>query len=203
LPTYEIAHFPVTVAEYACFVRSGQLEPKRVLLDGPSWKAQLQQLDHPVVNVSWDDAQSYAKWLSLMTGVTWRLPTEGEWEKAARGTDGRIYPWGDEFEQWRCNTSGSGKKTTTPVGTYPGGASPYGVQDMAGNGWEWTSSLYKPYPYKEADGRNDLKSNGSRVLRGGSWGVDARGARAASRAHPLVISLGNGGFRVVRVASSS
>lgn len=206
LPVYEISRFPVTVAEYACFVRAGQREPQQPTFQNSvvDWPTQLQRLDHPVVCESWNDARSYAGWLSYVTDQPWRLPTEAEWEKAARGTDGRLYPWSDGFEQWRCNTLESGKNTTTPVGTYPAGASPSGAQDMAGNVWEWTSSLYKSYPHKKADGREDQNSTDKRVLRGGSWSYVTGDARAAYRFNCLSDYF-NGviGFRVVRAVPSS
>ena len=145
-----------------------------------------------MVCVSWQDATAYIAWLIKTTGQRgWRLPTEAEWEKAARWDpqrqDSRIYPWGDSFDKDRCNTSESGIGTTSPVGSYPAsdarrsGASPFGVEEMAGNVWEWTSSLYKPYPYTRNDGREDSKSTENRTLRGGSWGNGASFARAACR----------------------
>ena len=165
LPAFEIARFPVTVAEYAYFVRTGQHEPGQ-------WQVQLGKLDHPVVCVSWYDAVAYATWLAECTGQSWRLATEAEWEKAARGTDGRIFPWGDTFDKARCNTKESGVKTTTPVGNYSNGASPYGAQDMAGNVWEWTSSRFLPYPDKIPIEREDTdfyrNMSEYQVARGGS-----------------------------------
>jgi formylglycine-generating enzyme required for sulfatase activity len=143
---FQIGRYPVTVAEYACFVRAGHAAPQRGTYRPITWDDQLKRLDHPVVCVTWHDAVAYAAWLAKLTGQSWRLPTEAEWEKAARGTDGRIYPWGDAFDKARCNVSESGIGTTTPVGSYPNGASPYGAQDMAGSVWEWASSLFKPYP---------------------------------------------------------
>ena len=177
LPTFQLAKCPLTVAEYACFVRSGHAEPKSQY-NSLTWKQQLDgRLDHPVVNVSWNDVVAYANWLKQQTGQSWRLPTEAEWEKAARGTDGRIYPWGDVFDKGRCNTSEGGKGTTTPVGSYASGDSPYGALDMAGNVWEWTSSLFKSYPYTSIDDRENVNSTDNRVLRGGSWYNYSGGAR--------------------------
>jgi formylglycine-generating enzyme required for sulfatase activity len=139
--------------------------------------------NHPVGGVSWDDAVAYTAWLADLTGDPWRLPTEAEWEKAARGTDGRIYPWGDKFDKKRCTTSESGKGTTTPVGSHPSGASPYGVLDMAGNVWEWTSSRFIPYPYSASEALDALHGGVAPVLRGGSWYYIARFARAACRSY--------------------
>jgi toxoflavin biosynthesis protein ToxD len=206
LPAFQIGRFPVTVAEYACFVRAGQREPQRAEFEGEAmdWQTQLQRLDHPVVCVTWNDAREYTSWLSYVTGQPWRLPTEAEWEKAARGTDGRIYPWGDAFEQWRCNTSGSGKNSTTPVGAYPGGASPCGALDMAGNVGEWTSSLYMRYPYSVGDGREVVNSPSDRTIRSCGWSATGTQARSAHRfpSKPDNVWVSTG-FRLARVVSSS
>jgi formylglycine-generating enzyme required for sulfatase activity len=176
LPAFDITSFPVTVAEFACFVRAGQNEPG-------GWYTQMFKLDHPVVWVTWHDAEDYAAWLAGCTGGNWRLPTEAEWEKAARGTDGRIYPWGDAFDRERCNTDEAGIHGTAPVGSYPSGASSYGVQDMAGNVWDWTSSWKSSYPYT-ASGVPEVENSAlNRVQRGGAYFTGgpygARFARAA------------------------
>jgi formylglycine-generating enzyme required for sulfatase activity len=179
---FQIMKYPVTVAEYACAVRAGAVdEPKPDEFLGITWQKQLNRLDHPVVCVSWHDAIAFAAWLAKITGEPWRLPTEVEWEKAARGTDGRIYPWGDQWDKSLANSSESMKGGTTPVGMYPNGASLYGLQDIAGNVWEWLSSVYKPTPYNLNDERENLNSTENRVLRGGSWSSDPRGLRAARR----------------------
>ena len=203
LPAYQIGRFPVTVAEYACFVASGHAEPQKGAY-GVDWRAQLTRLDHPVTCVTWRDAAAYAAWLASLTEMPWRLPTEAEWEKAARWDPqrsvARLYPWGDQFDKSRCNTKESGKGATTPVYAYvnAGGASPCGALDMAGNVWEWTSSLYKPYPYSQNDGREEENSTENRVLRGGSWLDVARGARAAFRGNFRWVGfLGSYGFRLV------
>jgi formylglycine-generating enzyme required for sulfatase activity len=212
LAAYQIARFPVTVAEYACCVRADHAKLVNVLpwmrFSRPTRRQHRGRMDHPVVSVSWRDTVAYAAWLAKTTSQPWRLATEAEWEKAARWDPAtrhaRIYPWGDSFEQWRCNTHGSGKDTTTPVGTYATGASPFGAQDMAGNVWEWTSTLYRPYPYNPTDGREDIDSTVSRVLRGGSWNDGPQVARAAFRAYDNPDLLyGFIGFRVVRAVPGS
>ncbi|MGZ6391399.1 MAG: SUMF1/EgtB/PvdO family nonheme iron enzyme, partial [Ktedonobacterales bacterium] len=189
LTAYQIARYPVTVAEYACFVRTGQRQPN-------DWQQQLGKLDHPVVNVSWYDAVAYASWLTERTGHPWRLPTEIEWEKAARGADGRVYPWGDAWDPSRANTREGERRGTTPIDAYVSGASPFGVQDLSGNVWEWTSSLYEPYPYTAGNGRDLPTPTALCVLRGGSWGSSSVGARAAFRLdrRPDVLN-GDLGFR--------
>jgi formylglycine-generating enzyme required for sulfatase activity len=178
LPAFEIGKYPVTSREYQAFVRGAGYRPPEGW-DGDEYPAG--KGDHPVVNVSWQDAVAYCRWLSEQTKRSFRLPTEAEWEKAARGTDGRQYPWGNEFDSSRCNTSEGQSRGTTPVGQYPTGASPYGALDMAGNVWEWCSSLHKPYPYDPGDGRENPEEGGVRVLRGGSWDVRQISARCAYR----------------------
>lgn len=136
------------------------------------------------MNVSWPVALQYCGWLEqtireskassdfkALLGDDWhvRLPSEAEWEKAARGTDGRTYPWGEGLEPDRANYEAAKVGTTIPVGSFPRGASPYGVLDMSGNVWEWTRSLSRPYPYELSDGREDLDVEGNRVVRGGSF----------------------------------
>ena len=178
---FAIGQHPVTVAEYACAVRANVVrEPPKGYPD-VDWAKQLTHPDHPVVCVSWKDVMTYSNWLAKLTGQPWRLPSEAEWEKAARGEDGRIYPWGDAFEKSRCNTRESGIGTTSAVGIYPTGESPYRAQDMAGNVWEWTSSLYQSYPYRKNDGREKPDPTENRVLRGGSWGSIPRGASVSDR----------------------
>jgi formylglycine-generating enzyme required for sulfatase activity len=166
LPDYYMARTPVTNAQYAAFVQVTYHRQPKGWEHGkpPSGKE-----DHPVVWVSWHDAIAYCRWLSEVTGRPYRLPSEAQWEKGARGTDGRIYPWGNRWDAEQCNTKESGKEGTTPVGAYPQGASPYELLDMAGNVFEWTRSVHKSYPYDPDDGREDLEAEGARVLRGGSW----------------------------------
>jgi len=141
--------------------------------------------NHPVVLVSYKDANAYVQWLSKTTNETWRLPTEEEWEKAARGSNGNTYPWGNTFNPARLNSHDLGPFDTLPVGTFPQGDSPYGLSDTAGQVFEWTSSTYTKDRY---------------VVKGGSWddkgcGIcrpAARHARQADLKHILI------GFRIVK-----
>jgi iron(II)-dependent oxidoreductase len=173
LDAYYIDETPVTNEEYQKFVLAtghrvpyGWDETWRTFPTGKN--------KHPVVNVSWDDANAYARWAGG------RLPTEAEWEKAARGTDGRRYPWGNEFDETRCNLGGG----TTPVGEYSArGNSPYGVKDMAGNVWEWCADWYNENYYGNSPTQNPKgpASGDSHVLRGGAWNHYQVIARCAFR----------------------
>jgi formylglycine-generating enzyme required for sulfatase activity len=142
---------------------------------------------------------AYCEWLSDEDGENYRLPTEAEWEKAARGINARLYPWGNEFELSRCNTQASNLKRTVPVDEYdPDGESRYGCSDMAGNASEWTMSEYKPYPYDGKDGRNDIEGEKLRVIRGGSWYKPKLRARVAARGmNDPFFSDNDVGFRYV------
>ena len=161
LPEYQIGKLPVTNAEFTEFVEAGGYHEKRWWTEAgwkgkehdicprPIWwdDARFNKPNHPVMGVSWFASLAYCNWQAAETGQSYRLPSEAEWEKAARGTDGRRYPWGEEFEPERLNSfeGDQAVRSPTPVGIYPTGASPYGCLDMAGNVWEWTSSLLEWY----------------------------------------------------------
>jgi len=183
LPFYQIALTPVTNAQYAIYVRdSGAKAPEH--WHGGNIPRKLE--DHPVMNVSWDDALSYCKWLSTKINRPVSLPSEAEWEKAARGDrDRRAWPWGKNWEELHCNSSELGLGETTPVGLFLNGVSPYGVLDMSGDVWEWTRTIWDErfrYPYQPSGGREDLKTKTTpRVLRGGSFILYSEFARCAFR----------------------
>ncbi len=148
---FEIAQTPVTNAQYAIFQQATSVHVPI------TWGNQIPPShlsNHPVVDLNWYEAQAFCRWLGEQMEQHFRLPTEAEWEKAARGVDGRAFPWGNEFDPARCNVKEGGRGITTPIDAHPNGASPYGLLDMAGNVWEWTQSLQAPYPYNEVDGRN-------------------------------------------------
>jgi formylglycine-generating enzyme required for sulfatase activity len=194
LPAYKIGKYPVTNAQYAEFLKRAykpEYVPKRAdwFLDDPP----PDKLDHPVVGLSWQTAKAYCNWLTGETRQAriYRLPSEAEWEKAARGIEGQIYPWGNEWAAGRCNHTGEG---TTPVGVYHEGASPYGCFDMIGNIQEWTSTLWGssenderfPYPYHRDDGREDLNPGRHlqqvyRIHRGGSYKDKIADLRCSAR----------------------
>jgi len=283
LPSFEIGKWPVTNAEFTCFIEAGGYKGERYwttdlarrwlrgedvtggpltywmdwwkwLQSTPDWRAQLERtgsfspndlksyeymsgLDEdevkawlsrsfagksrerphywgnaqynnpsqPVVGVTWFEAQAYCAWLSAVTGLTYRLPSEVEWEAAARGAEARRYPWGDDWDATRANTIEGRVLKPSPVGAYAaaGGVGPSGAEDQSGNMWNWTSSLYRPYPYGPND-REDPEAEGERTVRGGSWGSDRRDARCAYRLRnvPGLFDY-TLGFRVVSPGSIS
>ncbi len=198
LPDYWIAKTPVTNAQFRPFVEGDGYrnrtywtaagwqwrENEKVVKPG-YWDDRLLTWDYnPVVGVSWFEAMAYCRWLTAQTGHKFRLPSEAEWEKAARGTDGRIYPWGTAWEIGRCNFEEAGVKSTTPVGKYWNGGSPYGAQDMAGNVYEWCATKYgRSYPYQVEDEWTEayLEADPGRMLRGGSWYSEQKYVRGAAR----------------------
>jgi len=185
---------PVTNAQYLEFVQATDREAP-AHWPGGVVPAGLEH--HPVTHVDWFDAGAFCRWAGA------RLPTEAEWEKGARGVDARPYAWGaDKPDRTLLNFAGGSKHgTTSPVGSYPGGASPYSLLDTAGNVWEWVSSAYRRYPYRADDGREDASSAEERVLRGGSYAsMSPSYVRCASRSrsYPGRRSA-HIGFRVARI----
>ena len=222
LPSYYIGRYPVTVAQFRTYVEDGGRTP-----EDPENVRGL--ANHPVVRVTWHEALAYCRWLAETLGASnetpaalrrvlqgdgverpWQvtLPSEAEWEKAARGTDGRIYPWGNEADTNRANYDDTNINRTTAVGCFPTGTSPYGVEELSGTVWEWTRSLWgknvgEPefsYPYKPNQKRENLAAptDVRRVLRGGSF-YDSEGGVRAARRYGYFPDLRNYvlGFRVV------
>lgn len=200
---YAISVTPITNRQYAAFIGATRHRPPDV--DRATWRsyglihpysrtrrfAWIQdhpprgRKEHPVVLVSQADALAYAAWLSRRTGATWRLPTELEWEKAARGADGSYFPWGNEFDSSRLNSHDAGPFDTAPVGSYPDGTSAFGLRDAAGQVYEWTATPDGP---------------GRAIVKGGSW--DDKGCGicrpAARHGRPVGIKHILIGFRLVR-----
>jgi len=184
LSEFSIGKYPITNREYQAFVREAKYTPPHGW-DGDQFPAE--KGSHPVVNVSWNDATAYCKWLSEKTKKNNRLPTEAEWEKAARGEDGRVYPWGNDFDPKKANTSEAKIGDTSDVGKFsPQGDAPYGCADMIGNVWEWCGDWFKEDEYKQRQGSAVKDPQGSetgeyRVLRGGSFYLNRGSARCAHR----------------------
>jgi formylglycine-generating enzyme required for sulfatase activity len=209
LAPYSIDRFPVTNAQYADYLNaisataatSARLydfdDPDaRIHRRGDRWSADAGYENHPVVEVPWAGAVAYC----ASRGK--RLPTEAEWEKAARGSDARRYPWGSEVPDKRRAQFEAAYNQTVPVDALPAGASPYGVRDMAGNAWNWVSSAYRPYPYRADDGREDLKSGPVRSTRGGGHDSRAPEITTTQRGRELSRNPASGhhniGFRCAR-----
>ena len=176
LEAYWIDRTEITNAMYARCVQDGGCGESNIF---PSFKEAYyynpQYADYPVMYIYWFGARAYCEWAGV------RLPSEAEWEKAARGTDGWTYPWGEGTPDCSlANFAGCSSKPSA-VGSFPNGQSPYGVLDMAGNVWEWTSSLDWDYPYATGDGREDLSGRKLRILRGGSWNTTAYQLRTTRR----------------------
>jgi formylglycine-generating enzyme required for sulfatase activity len=200
LSEFYIGKYPVTNGQYAAFVKATQHEAPGHWRGGeiPPGKE-----NHPVVYVSWHDAVAFCQWLSQETDQSFRLPTEAEWEKAARGTDGRIYPWGNEWDETKLNSAEAGLRATTPVGQYsPDGDSPYGCADMAGNVWEWCADWFGyEYWFRSKSTVKDPQGpeEGTlRVLRGGAFAARRGFVRCAYRYRDYPYPRhGSCGFRVV------
>ena len=213
LDAYWIGKTEVTVAQFRLFVQADGYETeaekneaayfydkysqnKWVKKEGINWKKPgfKQTDDHPVVIITFNDATEYCKWLSSKFGLTFKLPTEAQWEKASRGNDDRIYPWGNHPPYYNkqyyanyCpdpyNHKKDGFEYTAPVGSYPNGRSPFGLLDMSGNVWEWCSDWYKSDYYKDVPKKNPKCNviNIDRVVRGGDWDGDLKVIRCATR----------------------
>ena len=220
LAAFHIGKYPVTNAEFAEFIAARGYAAERYwtamgwrwLRSKPQtepgfWRdARFNAARQPVVGVTWYEAAAFCAWLSEAQGREFRLPTEAEWERAARGTlDARAFPWGDQWKTSRANTAELGLGRTTPVDAFPSGTSPFGVWDLAGNVSEWTLSkwgmnwqeLEYGYPYRAGDGREGIEGSAARVLRGGSWFNPSIEAQVWRRARFLPGSrASNIGFRL-------
>ncbi len=196
LDAYEMDIYEVRTLDYSKFLTATQLAAPK------AWKQVdlAKHGDRPVVGVTWEDASAYCQWVGK------RLPTEAEWEKAARGTDGRTFPWGNEMptaDRATLTKRWDGYETPTPVGSLEAGKSPYGIYDMAGNAMEWVSDWYDPNYYDSAPSKNPQgpQTGKAGVVRGGGWGFLPKDARTANRINPpRETRCINIGFRCARDA---
>ena len=207
LDDFLIGKYEVTTSQYAEFLnaigmdsdgnRFINMEIAAIRIKDQVYRVIKGREDHPMVGVSWYGAKAYAEWEGG------RLATEAEWEKAARGKDEREWPWGDLWDAGKCNSWESGVQGTAPVGSFPTGASPYGLNDLAGNVYEWLADWYQADYYRISPPRNPKgpDSGTFRVLRGGSWVEFAQGCRATFRFGQLPDSADSDtGFRIARDA---
>jgi formylglycine-generating enzyme required for sulfatase activity/class 3 adenylate cyclase len=217
LPDYQLGKYPVANAEYERFIEAGGYQNKSFWTkagwieigqnqnEPRYWQDErFNKPNQPAIGLSWYECVAYCRWLSAETGQLYRLPTEAEWEKGARGVDGRVYPWGSEFEASRLNARAGDQQvcTITPVGIYPTGTSPFGLFDCAGNVWEWCATRWKkPFPYdvNQDEWQADyLEGQNLRVLRGGSWNYKAEATRCSYRFKFQPYGwTGRGSYRVV------
>ena len=203
LPTYYIARYPVTNREYAEFVSDTNYHSPanwRNLSDDGQLRYNDSERDHPVICVSWADAMFFCQWLTVKTQHPFTLPTEAQWEKAARGPDGRIWPWGDNFNSKYANTVESGIGSTCSVFEMEEGKSPYGCFHMIGNAWEWCLDCYSSSGYNDISLYNPFRSaySRNRSIRGGSYNYDKSISRCAARdlTNPFNGGGADDGFRV-------
>jgi toxoflavin biosynthesis protein ToxD len=189
LTDYYLSCTPITNDQYALFIAATHYSSPE------GWHGKVPphgKERHPVVNVNWEDSSAYCRWLSTTTGDAYRLPSEAEWEKGARGVNALVFPWGNAWEPYRCNTLEADLRSTVSVDNFQKGNSPYGLLDMAGNIFEWTNTLWQEeglnsnpfrYPYDPDDGREVAAKNerAIRIARGGSFLRNRRYARCSSR----------------------
>lgn len=214
---FNLARYPVTNGLYAQFMADGGYENGDFWTpEGWAWRLTTNRIQpnrwgepafagdvRPVVGVTWFEAMAFTRWASSVTGQAIRLPTEAEWEWAARGENVRwLYPWGGVWDPSKLNSGFSDENhpslgTTAPVGTYsPAGDGPFGHSDLLGQVWEWTSTIFRPYPYV-ADDREDPYTPERRILRGGCWGDSKYANRVTTRYHyPAAYGDVTTGFRV-------
>ena len=209
VPAFYIGRHEVSVVQFRAFREAASYAADPRALAGPSL--------HPVSSVSWPDALAYSRWLERLLRDSpatppelrsrlaegWRvtLPSEAEWEKAARGDDGRIFPWGNEL---RADAANFATGRPAPVGEAACPECPYGLSDMSGNVWEWTRSPYQPYPYDEADDREGWRARRCGCMRGGSFADPARNVRAAGHTEPggRMCAASSSGIRMCAASSS-
>jgi toxoflavin biosynthesis protein ToxD len=190
---FAISRTPITVAQWRLFAaQSGRFGVGGGL-----------PVDHPIDGVSWEQASSFCRWLSKQAGFVVRLPTEAEWERAARGDDEREYPWGDRYASGCGNLADLNIGHTTAVGSFPRGASPFGVLDLAGNVDEWTASLYAPYPGAPPDvPARETWARDPHVTRGGGF-LHHRDLARCARRHGLYRPQLGAGFRIARSSTET
>jgi len=194
LPAFEIDRFEVTNAEFTAFVEATGYVTDAENAGKKSWRDEVAggKENHPVTRVNWNDAAAFCEWLGK------RLPSEAEWEKAARGEDGRSFPWGNDWDPARANVKATGLRDTASVGSFGAGASPYAAEDMVGNVWEWTADWYQAYPGNSAG--DPYYGEQCRVTRGGGWFDEEPQATTYNRncGVPDTTSSDELGFRCVR-----